>query len=587
MSEIVVRARKLCKAYTLYPSQWDRMREILGRKRPAGVEYPTHVAVDNIDLDIRAGEKVAFVGRNGAGKSTLLKLITGVIEPTSGSLDIVGETHALLQMGSGFHQEFTGRQNIKGYLANLGVSGSEADQFVSDIVAFSELEEYIDQPLKVYSTGMAMRLIFAASTAIAPKMFVVDEVLGVGDAYFQNKSFARLQELVEKNATTLLLVSHDIYTAAKICDRMVWIDHGRIKYDGDPKTALNLYESSIREQEEQRLIRRQLSSKANTKQQEQDSAILSLRPIENETIDVASTQLAFGRFFISWPGGKIEGQPISSDKGENWGSPKEIDGRMARPFLTYGSIFRKLGLLIEGEGLGASLVSGKAELVLEGYATTPVSIDVSVSHPHSRREYGGQLVFDGSGWQTIKASLPERPVTAAAEIHARYGTRHLEIVDVSFHDQDGRQTQRLRPLQDLKIRLRYRVNDPDFKERPVILVAFQKDGSVRTNRFWTSQFELSGASQKNQGVLEIEVRPLQLGAGTYFVTVSAFREGYFEGRSDGRFFSINDKVLDMRARAFEIEIAPDPSNPLVNDVIFHQPAEWRLVEDIPLHTESQ
>ena len=141
MSEIAVRARNLTKSYTLYPTPWERMREIIGFRRRQGVDYPEHVAVDGIDLEIRFGEKVGFIGRNGAGKSTLLKLITGVIEPTSGMLDINGETHALLQMGAGFHQDFTGRENAIGYLANLGVSGDRADRLIEDIIEFSELEE--------------------------------------------------------------------------------------------------------------------------------------------------------------------------------------------------------------------------------------------------------------------------------------------------------------------------------------------------------------------------------------------------------------------------------------------------------------
>ena len=211
MSEIVVRAENSTKAYTLYPSSWDRMREILGFRRRPGADFPQHMAIDDVTLTIRAGEKVAFIGRNGAGKSTLLKLVTGLIEPTSGRLDIRGEAHALLQIGGGFHPELTGRQNAYAYLANFGRSGEAADRAVDDIIGFSELEEYIDQPLKTYSTGMQMRLIFAASTTIAPKLFVVDEVLGVGDGYFQNKSFDRIQELCERNGTTLLLVSHDIY----------------------------------------------------------------------------------------------------------------------------------------------------------------------------------------------------------------------------------------------------------------------------------------------------------------------------------------------------------------------------------------
>src|SRR5215467_6771975 len=181
---------------------------LLGGKPGA---YTEHAALDGINLEIGRGEKVAIIGRNGAGKSTFLKLVTGVIQPTSGSIDISVRVHALLQIGTGFHPDFSGRENVFAYFAQLGVTGKEARQRFVDVVEFAELEEYIDQPVKTYSTGMGMRLMFAVSTAVTPDLLVVDEVLGVGDAYFASKSHERIRELCEREGTTLLLVSHDVY----------------------------------------------------------------------------------------------------------------------------------------------------------------------------------------------------------------------------------------------------------------------------------------------------------------------------------------------------------------------------------------
>ena len=535
MSEIVVRAENLTKAYTLYPSSWDRMREILGFRRRPGVDFPQHMAIDDVTLTIRAGEKVAFIGRNGAGKSTLLKLVTGLIEPTSGRLDIRGETHALLQIGGGFHPELTGRQNAYAYLANFGQSGEAADRAVDDIIGFSELEEYIDQPLKTYSTGMQMRLIFAASTTITPKLFVVDEVLGVGDGYFQHKSFGRIHELCERNGTTLLLVSHDIYSAAKLCERMIWIDRGHIKFDGDPKTALNLYESSIKEQEEQRLAKRRLDALTMNGERQKEAVYLSLKPIEIGDNDAGRIGgLAIARVKMAWPGGESEGEPIISPTEGNWGELKEIAGRKARPFLSYGSVFRKLGVLITGEGLKKALAAEAAEIELDAFAQAPIDINVAVPHPRLRREYGGIIHLDGEGWRTIRLRLRELSDLAPEEGLSRHGTRHFELVTVSFHDAEKRETRFFRPLQDLTIRIHFRINDPAFQERPVIVVAFLKDGAIRTHRFWTDQFKFCGAETK-EGIVEVTARPLRLGAGTYFVTVSAYREGYFKGFNDGRF----------------------------------------------------
>ena len=167
-----------------------------------------------------------------------------------------GDARALLQVGSGFHPDFTGRENVYGYLAYLGITGKEADKRFSEIVDFAELEEYIEQPLKTYSTGMAVRLMFSTSTSVAPDILVLDEVLSVGDAYFSHKSFDRIKELSERNGTTLLLVSHDVYSAAKLCPRMIWLDRGHVLIDGASSTVITAYEDSIREQEEQRLRKR-------------------------------------------------------------------------------------------------------------------------------------------------------------------------------------------------------------------------------------------------------------------------------------------------------------------------------------------
>src|SRR5262249_29606446 len=160
---------------------------------------------------------------NGAGKSTLLKLVTKVITPSSGLLDIRGKTQALLSIGTGFHPEFTGRQNASAYLSSLGFSGAELDRMVAEAIAFAEIDDFANQPVKTYSTGMGMRLMFAAATMIRPELLVIDEVLGVGDAYFQQKSYQHISEICAAQQTTLLLVTHDIYSAGQICDRMMWI----------------------------------------------------------------------------------------------------------------------------------------------------------------------------------------------------------------------------------------------------------------------------------------------------------------------------------------------------------------------------
>ena len=193
-SDIAIHAHDLSKVYRLYARERYRLLDVLGLLPRRSNAYREHKALDGISLRIMRGERVGIIGRNGAGKSTLLKLVSQVIQPTSGALDVGPRVHALLQIGTGFHPDFTGRQNVYAYLSQLGVDGAVADRVFRDVVEFAEIEEYIDQPVKTYSTGMAVRLMFSTSTAIEPDLLLLDEVLGVGDAYFTEKSFDRIRE---------------------------------------------------------------------------------------------------------------------------------------------------------------------------------------------------------------------------------------------------------------------------------------------------------------------------------------------------------------------------------------------------------
>ena len=162
MSDVAIRATGLKKIYRLYAKPAYRFLDMFGMLGDKPGSFTEHSALDDVNLEVRRGEKVAVIGRNGAGKSTFLKLVTKVIQPTAGSMDVKGDVHALLQIGTGFHPDFTGRQNVHAYLAQLGVTGADAERRCADAIAFAELEEYIDQPVKTYSTGMAMRLMFSA-----------------------------------------------------------------------------------------------------------------------------------------------------------------------------------------------------------------------------------------------------------------------------------------------------------------------------------------------------------------------------------------------------------------------------------------
>ena len=234
----------LGKAYKQYPSRWSRLAEwVIPASRPRHVD---HWVLRDISFTVQPGEAVGIVGINGAGKSTLLKMITGTTQPTEGTLSVTGRIAALLELGMGFHPDFTGRQNaiMAGQL--LGYTMEDLDRLMPEIEAFAEIGEYIDQPVRVYSSGMQVRLAFSVATARRPDILIVDEALSVGDSYFQHKSFDRIRSY-SREGTTLLIVSHDRGAVQGICDRAILLNAGRLEMQGEPEMVMDYYNGMLAE----------------------------------------------------------------------------------------------------------------------------------------------------------------------------------------------------------------------------------------------------------------------------------------------------------------------------------------------------
>lgn len=204
----------------------------------------TFWAVHGVDLTIGRGESVGLVGRNGAGKSTLLKLISGIAEPTEGRVDVRGVVAPLLALGNGLDQELTGRENIYLNGTILGYRRSYLREHEREIIEFAELEEFIDRPVRTYSSGMAMRLAFSVATAAVPEILILDEVLAVGDAAFQRKCNRRIEEIIQSDAT-VLLVSHSIADVQKLCGRVVWMERGQVREDGPSADVCRRYTEEL------------------------------------------------------------------------------------------------------------------------------------------------------------------------------------------------------------------------------------------------------------------------------------------------------------------------------------------------------
>jgi ABC-type polysaccharide/polyol phosphate transport system ATPase subunit len=227
------------------PSIKDKFANILRRKSYGG--YSDFWAVNDVSLEIREGDRVGIIGHNGAGKSTLLKSLCRVYEPTKGKIITEGRIAPLLEIGAGFHPEFTGRENIYLNGAILGYTKDELLKLEREIIDFAELSEFIEMPVKYYSTGMYMRLAFSLATAISPEIIILDEIFAGGDAAFIQKAKKRMHDLID-SSDIMIMVSHDHHLVRSLCNRVIWIDHGKMVADGDPETIINEYlsQSSVR-----------------------------------------------------------------------------------------------------------------------------------------------------------------------------------------------------------------------------------------------------------------------------------------------------------------------------------------------------
>ncbi|NIG36543.1 sugar ABC transporter ATP-binding protein [Pantoea sp. ICBG 828] len=238
------------KAYKQYPTRWSRLAEwfLPGKRKCHKLKW----VLENISFEVHPGEALGIIGINGAGKSTLLKMITGTTQPTTGKISLEGRVAAMLELGMGFHPDFTGRQNVIMSGQLLGFSLEEIYQLMPGIEEFAEIGAYIDQPVRVYSSGMQMRLAFSVATAVRPDILIVDEALSVGDAYFQHKSFNRIREF-SRAGTTLLIVSHDKQSIQSICDKAILLNRGKLEMEGDPESVMDYYNALLADKQNQKI----------------------------------------------------------------------------------------------------------------------------------------------------------------------------------------------------------------------------------------------------------------------------------------------------------------------------------------------
>ena len=243
MSRIVIEVNDVTMRFRMNTDKILSLKEYVTRKLCGKIQYEDFTALEHISFSVRRGETLGLIGRNGAGKSTMLKVISGILKPTEGSVVTNGNVVPMLELGSGFDMDLTGRENIFLNGAILGYSEEFLKEKYDEIVAFSELEQFVDAPIRNYSSGMLARLAFSVASLVEPEILIVDEILSVGDSSFQEKSRARMMDLMG-GGTTVLFVSHTLSQIREMCNRVVWLEQGHVKMIGETDEVCDAYENS-------------------------------------------------------------------------------------------------------------------------------------------------------------------------------------------------------------------------------------------------------------------------------------------------------------------------------------------------------
>lgn len=257
----MIQVKNLSKEFRVFKRRVGFLKYFCGMA-VASKDYDIVRSLNNINLEVPTGKVHGIIGMNGAGKSTFLKILTGVLSPTSGTLQMSGRISSLLELGTGFHNEMTGRENVFYNAALLGLSREEIDSKIPEILDFSELADFFERPVKIYSSGMYVRLAFAFAVSVDPDVLIVDEALSVGDAYFQQKCLRKIREFRERGVT-ILFVSHDLGVIRLLCDEVTLLSHGELVYTGKPVHALDLYNALLAESRSQDLVHKRVNQIKN------------------------------------------------------------------------------------------------------------------------------------------------------------------------------------------------------------------------------------------------------------------------------------------------------------------------------------
>lgn len=583
MSDFAISISGLSKVFRRFQHPGFRALDALGvpvsKKR-----YDVFQALADINLTIGPGEKVALIGRNGAGKSTLLRLIARQMRADSGQIHVNGQVQALMTLGTGFHPDFTGLENIRSALSYQGIAPSKVQGCIEDITEFTELDDFLQRPVKEYSAGMYARLAFAVATCITPQVLIIDEILGAGDAYFLGKCIQRMKALTNQGAT-ILFVSHDISSVQMLCDRGVWLDRGRIRQDGPLLPVSKAYLASIREEEERRVRARSMSltrhQAALLLDGNAQTSLLRLvgsdgaapsEPLLLRAVVFGDEHGVLGN--IAMAGQHTGGSCLIRD-------PQFMNWRAANPkktcwaFGDFGGRYQHAPLQIVWPA--EVPVGAWVELELRASSSHTVLLEQYDPQQGIYRALAEIAPANDPHWHVLRLPIcraqVETPATKlladlqALDSNDRYGSGEVQITGFGFFDTQDTRRHTLISGEPAFAVIAFQASQTVVDPVPVVAI-YRPDGTC-VMQVISSLNGVGFPRIEGKGAIRVGFSPLLLGPGDYLVSVALFRELDLGSALEPAAYDLHDRCHALKV------LAPPGIHVQIGTV--NQPAEWELL----------
>lgn len=563
MSNFVIKIESLTKTYKRFSSTWWKVLATFGFPVPART-YNSFTALKEVGFSIKKGERVALVGRNGAGKSTLLKIISGQLSSSSGSVHIDGTVQALTELGTGFHPDFSGIENIKHSLALNGYTKNEVTKKIDEIVEFTELHDFIDRPVKEYSAGMYARLAFAVSAEVRSEILVIDEILGAGDAYFLSKCVERMKEIANSGAT-ILFVSHDMSAVQMLCERAIWIQSGQVRMDADTLSVSKSYMAAVRDEEEKRLVAQKMNLSQKLYKTIDDKDLM-FRFIVAKNTPASAPALVRGISFFDCSGKKTvfsaenvytkgtSGVLFDQNK-MNWRDVVFSENDAFREVGDFGGEFNHAPFFVANIDSSQSL---DASLSILPSKNTPFTLEVFNNETQDYQpllsilssECGDELVELNFLVDLTHSVVHEEDIDKsnleqiALEGQDIYGSKEVSISNFYFFDEDKIARYTLISGKEVIARIELSAFEAVFN--PVAVIAIYKMDGTCATQLISRRDEVEFGTVNGKVIINCRISNLQLGPGDYICSVGLFKDLDLTSNLEPEAYCIHDRVYPLK-----------------------------------------